>query len=286
MSVTRIETVAALRERLVAVRHAGRRIGLVPTMGALHQGHATLIARARRECDHVVVTVFVNPLQFDRRDDLERYPRTLDADVALCDSLGVDVVFAPSAAEMYPRPMRCTIEVKELADHLCGAYRPGHFAGVATVVMKLFEIVQADVAYFGEKDAQQLAIVRRLVADLNVPISIIGVETVREADGLAMSSRNQRLDQCERKLATALFTALSTARAEIESGTQDAERVRAAARSQIPSDERLRLEYLETVDPETMQPIERILEPVIVAGALWVGTTRLIDNLRAAPPSL
>jgi len=286
MSVERIATIASIRERLSAPRRNGQRIGLVPTMGALHQGHATLISRARRECHTVVVTVFVNPLQFDRQDDLERYPRTLDADLALCDTLGVDVVFAPSAGEMYPRPMRCTIEVKELAEHLCGAYRPGHFAGVATVVMKLFEIVQADAAYFGEKDAQQLAIVRRLVADFNVPISIVGVETVREADGLAMSSRNQRLDRCERDLATALYKALSIAKAEIEAGTREPERIRAAALLQIPSDDRLRLEYLEMVDPDTMQPMEPVLQPVIVAGALWVGTTRLIDNVRATPPPL
>ncbi len=286
MSVEPIDTVAVLRERLDAPRRNGRRIGLVPTMGALHQGHATLISRARRECDTVVVTVFVNPLQFDRQDDLERYPRTLEADLALCDALGVDVVFAPSASEMYPRPMRCTIDVKELADHLCGANRPGHFAGVATVVMKLFEIVQADVAYFGEKDAQQLAIVRRLVADFNVPLSIVGVETVREADGLAMSSRNQRLDRCERELATALYRALSVAKSEIEAGTRDPERVRTVALARIPSDARLRLEYLEMVDPDTMHPMDPILRPVIVAGALWVGTTRLIDNVHASPPPL
>jgi pantoate--beta-alanine ligase len=284
MTVERIDTIATIREKVTGARRNGKRIALVPTMGALHHGHATLIARARQECDSVIVSVFVNPLQFDQHDDLDRYPRTLDADLALCDSLGVDAVFAPSASEMYPRPMRCTIHVTELADHLCGAYRPGHFAGVATVVMKLFEIVQADVAYFGEKDAQQLAIVRRLVTDFSVPLSIVGVETVREADGLAMSSRNQRLDRCERELATGLYEALSAARTAIEAGTRDPERVRAAALLRIPSDQRLRLEYLEMVDPDTMQPVEPILRPVTVAGALWVGTTRLIDNVLATPP--
>jgi pantoate--beta-alanine ligase len=285
MSVERIETIAALRDRLTPPRRAGKRIGLVPTMGALHRGHASLIARARRECDDVVVTVFVNPLQFDRPDDLNRYPRTLDADVALCDELGADVVFAPSAAEMYPAQPRCTVQVRELADHLCGQFRPGHFSGVATVVMKLFQIVQADVAYFGEKDAQQLAIVRRLVADFNVPLAIVGVETVREADGVAMSSRNQHLGAQDRQLAPVLYQALTTARSAVEGGMRDAAAVRAAAAARIPNNERLRLEYLEVVDPESMQPVEQICGPVVVAGALWVGSTRLIDNVRCAPPA-
>ena len=283
MSVERIETIAALRGRLAESRRVGRRIGLVPTMGALHQGHATLIGRARRDCDEVVVSIFINPLQFDRKDDLDRYPRTLEADVALCESAGVDVVFAPSATEMYPRPPRVTVQVSQLDDQLCGKHRPGHFAGVATVVMKLFQIVQADAAYFGEKDAQQLAIVRRLVADLNVPLAIIGVETVREADGLAMSSRNQHLHGSDRAIATALYQALKTARSAIEAGTRNPAQVRAAALAHIPQDERLRLDYLDVVDPESMQPVETIVQPVIVAGALWVGTTRLIDNVRAVP---
>ena len=286
MRVERIDTIAALRARLAAARGSGKRIGLVPTMGALHKGHATLIARAREECDSVVVTVFVNPLQFDRADDLERYPRALDADLDLCDRLGADVVFVPSTTEMYPASPRCTIQVTGLGDELCGRYRPGHFAGMATVVMKLFQIVQADVAYFGEKDAQQLAIVRRLVADFNVPLTVVGVETVREADGVAISSRNQHLDRCERQLATALYQALGAARAAIEAGTRDPGVVRAAAIANIPADERVRLEYLEAVDPDSMQPVPQILQPVIVAGALWVGRTRLIDNVRCTPPPL
>jgi pantoate--beta-alanine ligase len=284
MSVEPIETIAALRARLLAPRRSGRRIGLVPTMGALHRGHASLITRARRECDDVVVTLFVNPLQFDRKDDLDRYPRTLDADLALCAEHGADVVFVPSASEMYPSPLRCTIQVSELAEHLCGAFRPGHFSGVATVVMKLFQIVQADVAYFGEKDAQQLAVVRRLVADFNVPLTIVGVETVREADGVALSSRNQHLGREERTLAPVLYQALSAARSAIERGERQAAAVRAAAGSCIPSDPRLRLDYLEIVDPESMQPVQQISGPVVVAGALWVGNTRLIDNVRCAPP--
>ena len=252
-------------------------------MGALHAGHARLIERARNDSDCVVVSIFVNPLQFDRQDDLARYPRTFDADLDLCESLGTDVVFAPTPAEMYPAPPRCTVDVGDLGDHLCGRYRPGHFRGVATVVLKLLEIVQPGTAYFGEKDAQQLAIVRRLVADFNVPVSIIGVPTVREGDGLALSSRNQRLDACGRKLAPALYKALCSADAAIGSGIEDAGIVKQHAAAQILDDERLRLEYLEVVDPDSMQPVERIDGPVIVAGALWVDQVRLIDNVWSRP---
>ena len=174
-------------------------------MGALHAGHAALIDAARRECGVVVVSIFVNPLQFNNQDDLARYPRTLDADVELCRELGVDIVFAPSASEVYPEPPECSVDVGRLADHLCGKFRPGHFRGVATVVLKFFQMVQPHRAYFGEKDAQQLAIVRRLAADFNLPIEVVGVPTVREADGLAMSSRNRHLSAEERSLAPSLY---------------------------------------------------------------------------------
>ena len=254
-------------------------LGLVPTMGALHAGHARLIDRARRECELVVVSIFVNPLQFDRRDDLEKYPRTFDADRELCAELGVDIVFAPSAAEMYPQEPRCTVEVSRLGDFLCGRSRPGHFSGVATVVLKLFNIVSPDRAYFGEKDAQQLAIVRRLVSDFNLPVAIVGVPTVREPDGLAMSSRNRHLSPAERSLAVALYGALSHARARIEAGVREAAVIKAAAAATIPNDPLLRLDYLEIVDLEEMQPVEVVDGPVCVAGALWVGATRLIDNV-------
>jgi pantoate--beta-alanine ligase len=279
-----IEAVAPLRERMAAVLRAGRHVGFVPTMGALHEGHARLIERARRECDCVVVSIFVNPLQFDRPEDLQHYPRTLPADLEACDRLGVDVVFAPAAAEMYPGPPSCTIAVGPVASHLCGRYRPGHFAGVATVVMKLFQMVQPDRGYFGEKDAQQLAVIRHLVRDFNVPVRIEGVATVREPDGLAVSSRNQRLNPEERRLAPALYRALCEARRGVAEGACDAEPVRRAAAAVVPRDERLRLEYLELVEPENMQPVERIDGPVLAAGALWVGSTRLIDNLMCDSP--
>ncbi len=283
MSAQLIEAIQALRSHVAAARRRGSVIGLVPTMGALHAGHARLIERARAACGTVIVSLFVNPLQFDRPEDLDRYPRTLQTDLELCASLGVDVVFAPSVREMYPEEPACLVQVGRLGDHLCGRFRPGHFSGVATVVLKLFEIAQPDLAFFGEKDAQQLAIVRRLVRDFNIPVGIEGIETVREADGLALSSRNQRLDAAERRLAVSLYQALSEARQRIAEGATDASIVKAAAR--IPSDPRLRLEYLEIVDPIEIQPVETIAGRVLVAGALWVGSTRLIDNVICDPPA-
>jgi len=280
MGAELVESIEHLRQRLTEARRANATIGLVPTMGALHAGHVRLIEEARHECQAVVVSIFVNPLQFDREDDLRRYPRRLDQDRQLCDRFGVDLVFAPAVTEMYPVPPACTIDVGHLADHLCGKYRPGHFHSVATVVMKLFGIVQPDRAYFGEKDAQQLAIIRRFVADLNVPVRIVGVPTVREPDGLALSSRNAQLGPAERQSAIALFRALKAADRRIASGDTDAEQVKRLAAAEIPPDDpSLRLEYLEIVDPETMQPVTAITGPVRVAGALWVGSTRLIDNV-------
>ena len=282
MALEIVETIAGLRARVAARRSAGL-VGLVPTMGALHEGHASLIRQARAECSSVVVSIFVNPIQFDRPEDLERYPRSLDVDAALCASLGVDLVFAPTVAEMYPVSLECRVEVGRLADHLCGRFRPGHFSGVATVVLKLFEIVQQDRAYFGEKDAQQLAVVRRLVSDFNVATTIVGVPTVRESDGLALSSRNQRLDPDERQLAPALYHALQRVKSAIAAGVSNVSELKQLAATQIPPDPRLRLEYFEIVDPMDFQPVDAVTGPVVAAGALWVGTTRLIDNMRCVP---
>jgi pantoate--beta-alanine ligase len=279
-----VDTIAALRARLEPLRHVGT-VGFVPTMGALHAGHARLIETARRECQRVVVSIFVNPLQFDRDDDLRQYPRTLQHDLELCAAHGVDVVFAPTVAEMYPRPPYVTVEVSRLADHLCGRHRPGHFRGVATVVLKLFEIVQPNRAYFGQKDAQQLAVIRRMASDLDVPIAIIEVPTVREADGLALSSRNVNLSPAERVSAIVLYQALCEADRRIGSGVSDPAIVTAAAQARVPDRPGLRLEYLEIVDPDEMQPVQQITGPVRVAGALWVGGTRLIDNLLCRPPT-
>ena len=282
MALEIVEAIAGLRARVAARRSAGL-VGLVPTMGALHEGHASLIRQARAECSSVVVSIFVNPIQFDRPEDLERYPRSLDVDAALCASLGVDLVFAPTVAEMYPVSLECRVEVGRLADHLCGRFRPGHFSGVATVVLKLFEIVQQDRAYFGEKDAQQLAVVRRLVSDFNVATTIVGVPTVRESDGLALSSRNQRLDPDERQLASALYHALQRVKSAIAAGVSNVSELKQLAASQIPPDPRLRLEYFEIVDSVDFQPVDAVTGPVVAAGALWVGTTRLIDNMRCVP---
>jgi pantoate--beta-alanine ligase len=209
----------------------------------------------------------------------------MDADLAMCNQLGVDIVFAPAAQEMYPSGPYCTVVVRRLADHLCGLHRPGHFNGVATVVLKLFQIVQPERAYFGEKDAQQLAIVRRLVVDFNVPVEIVGVPTVREPDGLALSSRNRLLAASERESAVFLYRALVEADRQISAGVADVNTVKDKAVALIPNEAGLRLEYLEVVEAEDMQPVSRIVGPVRVAGALWVGSTRLIDNLYSSPPA-
>jgi pantoate--beta-alanine ligase len=280
MPTTVVESISELRSRL----QSQRKTGLVPTMGALHAGHARLIETARNECDPVVVSIFVNPLQFDRKDDLDRYPRTLDSDVELCRKLSVDLIFAPSADEMYPAPPACMVDVGRIADHLCGPFRPGHFGAVATVVMKLLQIVQPKRAYFGEKDAQQLAVIRRVVADLNVPTAIVEVPTVREADGLAMSSRNRLLSESQRGSAIVLYEALSEASGLIAAGQRDAAVIRRTATTRIGAAPGVRLEYFDTVDPEEMQPVSRVDGPVRVAGAIWVGSTRLIDNMLCVPP--
>jgi pantoate--beta-alanine ligase len=277
----KIETVAALRERLRHDRET-KVVGLVPTMGALHAGHAELIKTARRECGVVVASIFVNPLQFDNPDDLARYPRTLDSDLALCREFGVDVVFAPLPLEVYPEPPECTVDIGRLGDHLCGKFRPGHFRGVATIVLKLFEMVQPHRAYFGEKDAQQLAVIRRLVSDFNVPLAILEVPTVREPDGLAMSSRNRHLSLAQRAMAVHLYEALREGARVIASGERRAAAVKDAAERKVPASEMLKLEYLEIVDPVSIQPVEAITAPVRIAGALWVGSTRLIDNVLAS----
>src|SRR5947207_795716 len=254
MTTTIVESISALRSRLQSQRNTG----LVPTMGALHAGHARLIETARSKCDPVVVSIFVNPLQFERKEDLDRYPRTLDSDVELCRKLSVDLIFAPSAEEMYPAPPVCTVDVGRIADHLCGPFRPGHFRAVATVVMKLLQIVQPKRAYFGEKDAQQLAVIRRVVADLNVPTAIVEVPTVREPDGLALSSRNRHLSESQRASAIVLYEALREAASLIAAGQRDAAVVKRTATSRIEAAPGVRLEYFDTVDPEEMQPVLRI----------------------------
>ncbi len=278
-----LHTVSETRAAVAAARRAGRTIEFVPTMGALHEGHGSLMDLARRPQGFLVVSIFVNPIQFDQREDYERYPRTLEADRLFCRARGVDLIFAPSVEEMYPEPPRTFVEVTELTEHLCGRFRPGHFRGVTTVVAKLFGIVQPDRAYFGQKDAQQLAVVRRMVRDLNLPVEIVAAPTVREPDGLAMSSRNQRLSPEERRAAGAIYRALRRAAERIAAGVTDAEAVRREALEELEAAPLLRVEYLEVVDPEHIRPVASIRGEVLVAAAVWAGSTRLIDNLRAAP---
>jgi pantoate--beta-alanine ligase len=250
-------------------------------MGALHLGHRRLLEMARRETATVVASIFVNPTQFERPDDLDRYPRPLSRDLEICGEAGVDVVFAPTPAEMYPQTQLTWVEAPSLTEHLCGPGRPGHFRGVATVVMKLLQIVQPDRAYFGEKDAQQLAVIRRMVMDLNVPVTIVPVATVRELDGLAMSSRNQHLSPLERQTATALSRALFAARDLVQNGEKSPAVIESSV---MPLLAGIRLEYFSIVDPETLQPVALITGKVLIAGAIWLGPTRLIDNLIASPP--
>jgi pantoate--beta-alanine ligase len=277
MSLQLIHTIADLRAWLAPLRRDAI-IGCVPTMGALHAGHGRLIEQARAECGVVVVTVFVNPIQFNRQDDFDRYPRTLEADTEFCRTRGADAVFAPDAREMYPVEQLTHVDVDRLTEHLCGPFRPGHFRGVATVVAKLFMIVQPDRAYFGEKDAQQLAVIRRMVRDLNIPLAVVPVATVREADGLAMSSRNKHLSAGPRQAAAVLYRALMAARDSIGSGVEPA---RKAALEVIAQEPAVRVEYLEVVDAEEMQPVQHVTGPVRIAVAAWVGGTRLIDNVPA-----
>ena len=274
-----IETIAELRETLSDLRSRARTIGFVPTMGALHPGHGALIETARRASDLVVVSIFVNPTQFDRRDDYANYGRDLEGDLAFCRAHAVDFVFAPAAEELYPAGQSTFVEVGEVPNHLCGEFRPGHFRGVATVVAKLFNIVQPHTAYFGEKDAQQLAVIRKMVADLDIPVSIVPVPTVREADGLALSSRNKRLTDEERRVAPALYQALQSAQRQIVGGSRDAYQAKETGLALLRAQPGISVEYFEIVDAADMQPVSRIAGPVCVAAAVWLGATRLIDNV-------
>ncbi len=284
MSLELVHTIAQTRALVAEARRRGRTIEFVPTMGALHEGHGSLMDLARRPQGFLVVSIFVNPIQFDRADDYERYPRTLESDVEFCQARGVDLVFAPAIEEMYPQPQRAFVEVTGLTEHLCGRFRPGHFRGVTTVVAKLFGIVQPDRAYFGEKDAQQLAVVRRMVRDLNMPVQIVAGPTVREPDGLAMSSRNRRLTPEERRAAPAIYRALQAAAAVVAAGAGGTVEVRRAALAVLESEPLLRIEYLEIVDPDEIQPVAEIDREVLIACAVWAGNTRLIDSVRARPP--
>ena len=275
-----VSSIEEMRTHVRLARRGGESVGLVPTMGALHDGHLELVRRSKAECARTVVTLFVNPTQFNQTSDLDAYPRSFDADLDACSSAGVDWLFAPSAEEMYPEKPRAFIEVEELSEGLCGDHRPGHFRGVATVCAKLFNAAPADRAYLGEKDYQQLAIIRRMVRDLNFPLEIIGVPTVREPDGLAMSSRNVRLSPAERQAAAVLHRALEAA----QSSDQTAARVRVdIARRIIAAEPLARIEYIEIVDSDTLAPVATVDRECRMALAAWFGQTRLIDNIAISP---
>jgi pantoate--beta-alanine ligase len=278
-----IETISAAREWVRAARASGESIGLVPTMGFLHEGHLSLIRRARQSSGRVVASVFVNPLQFGPGEDYERYPRAFERDLTMLDAEGVDAVFAPQPAEMYPSPPEIAVSVGRLGDALCGESRPGHFQGVATVVAKLFHILQPDRAFFGQKDAQQVAVIRAMVRELNFPLEIEVCPTVREPDGLAMSSRNVYLSPEERASATVLYRSLERARTLIGSGTRDAERVEREMRKMIQSVPGAELDYARVVDSKSLEGVREIRQEVLVAVAVRFGQTRLIDNMTLAP---
>jgi pantoate--beta-alanine ligase len=273
-----LRTIGEVRAHVADARHAGRRIGLVPTMGAFHGGHEALMRAARAECDEVIVSLFVNPTQFNDATDLDAYPRSEAADAAVAEALGVDVLFAPPVAEIYPDGFATTIHVSGLSGVLEGAQRgPEHFDGVCTVVCKLFTIVAPDVAFFGQKDAQQVVVIRRMARDLNLPVRIATVPTVREPDGLAMSSRNQRLGPEDRERARALRQGLDAVRAAIDAGVTDPTHAAAAGRATM-QEAGVPAEYLDIVDPDTLEPVERVDGRVLVVVAARVGPARLIDN--------
>ncbi len=279
MSAT-VTTVADLRARVEEWRRAAAVIGVVPTMGALHEGHLSLCRRARAECDRVITTIFVNPRQFNNPDDLRLYPRTLAADEALLAGVPVDLVFAPDVEEVYPPGFRTTVSVGGVSEPLEGHMRPGHFDGVATVVTKLFGMTRADRGYFGHKDWQQLQVVLRLVRDLDLPVEIVGCETVREADGLAMSSRNRRLPPEARAVAPVLFAALSAAVADIRAGQSDRMAIREAA-EKLRAAGFERVEYIELRDAATLMPSDDPTRPRRMLAAAWLAGVRLIDNIAA-----
>ncbi len=275
-----------IEEVRLAVRTAhehGLSIGLVPTMGYLHDGHRSLIEKARQENDRVLVSTFVNPTQFGPNEDFATYPRDLQKDMALCQGAGANWVFAPEIKEMYPSESLTGISMRLLGDHLCGASRPGHFAGVCLVVSKLFNICQPDRAYFGEKDAQQLAVIRQMVFDLNFPVEIVGCPIVREADGLALSSRNTYLDPAERQAALVVPRCMQRAKEALASGEREVSRILKLMEDEIEKEPLARADYLAIVDSRKLQPQKTIQDSVLVAAAVYIGKTRLIDNLTFKP---
>lgn len=282
MTLDWLESPAALRAWRAALP-AGATVGFVPTMGYLHAGHAALVRRAAAECDVAVASIFVNPAQFDRADDLARYPRDLASDRAVLAAAGCRAAFVPAAEDVYRPGHQTWVVPGDVAAPLEGASRPGHFRGVATVVLKLFHLTAPTRAYFGQKDAQQLAVIRAMVRDLDVPVEVVGCDTVRDPDGLAMSSRNSRLGPAERAAAPVLYRALLAARARHAAGERDAEALRAAMRAVVATEPRATLDYASIADPDTLAELDRVDGAALASLAAFVGPVRLIDNLVLAP---
>jgi pantoate--beta-alanine ligase len=279
------KTIAEIGAGVAQARKVGKTVGFVPTMGALHDGHVSLVEAAARRCDYVVVSIFVNPAQFGPAEDLSKYPRPFEKDLAICEKRAVDAVFAPQAQEMYPRENLTWVNVEKLTDRLCGEFRPGHFRGVATVCAKLFNIVCPDVAFFGQKDAQQALVIRRMVADLNMPLEIVVCPTVREPDGLAMSSRNQYLSPQERRDATRLYQSLEQCRALIEAGQRSAEVIREQMCEVLRQMPATTIEYVSISDAETLEELNQVRGRVLVAVAVRMKSARLIDNILVDTPA-
>ncbi len=279
-----VRTIADLRALLRPLREEGKRIGFVPTMGFLHEGHDALIRQSAARCDATVVSIFINPTQFGPREDLAGYPRDLERDQNLCLEAGATVLFLPEVGEIYPTGFQTHIEPGRLAEPLCGRFRPGHFRGVATVVAKLFSIVQPDLAFFGQKDFQQTVVVRRMARDLNLPVDVVVVPTVREADGLALSSRNTYLDEDARRRSLSLSQGLLAAKAAFDTGERQAEQLLALARAPLSSVDSV--QYLELVDTQNLEPIQGAVDrTAALCVAAYLGSTRLIDNVILTPPA-
>ncbi|MCM8801441.1 MAG: pantoate--beta-alanine ligase [Candidatus Omnitrophica bacterium] len=273
-----IRKINTLRRLIKKVKQDKKTIGFVPTMGALHEGHLKLIQQARKENDFVVVSIFVNPTQFGPKEDFKKYPRNLKQDAFLCRKEGVDVIFYPDIKQMYPEGFKTYVKVNDLSNLLCGRFRPGHFRGVTTVVTKLFNIVNPDLAYFGQKDAQQAIIIKRMVLDLNIPIKIKVIPIVRDKDGLALSSRNVYLNPQERKDAVILYQSLRLAKKMVKAGILETKKIIKKIKQLIHTKKTARIQYISIVDLENLKPISRIKDKGLLAMAVYIGDTRLIDN--------
>ncbi|MDD2553477.1 MAG: pantoate--beta-alanine ligase [Desulfotomaculaceae bacterium] len=271
--------IAEIREFVRQARGKGHSIGLVPTMGYLHEGHLSLMRQAKKQCDTVIISIFVNPTQFGPGEDLASYPRDLDRDAAMAEGVGVDAVFNPAAAEIYPPGYSTYIDVERITEKLCGASRPGHFRGVATVVAKLFNIVKPDYAFFGQKDAQQVLVIKRMAADLNMEVEVVTVPTVREPNGLAMSSRNVYLEPDQRQAALILSSSLNRAAAAVRSGERDAAKIRQLVIDLIKAEPLAEIDYVEIYSHPDLEPVEVIKGPALLALAVKMGRARLIDNI-------